>query len=121
MFLRKLTVMIVPLLMLAGVCFLWPYLNGWGFWSNAAQGLLVGIVLALLLPLSGAGRKKEPFGVLLWVPCILIFLLILAQYLHLNGVQHQLFTMIPPIQEHTIFTETLFAAFMMTTAVRTRK
>ena len=45
-----------------------------GFFSNVIQGALVGAALALLLPLSGAGKRKEPFGNLLWLPALLLVL-----------------------------------------------
>ena len=56
MFLRKLTVIVVPLALGWALCVLFPLLSGLGFWSNVLKGLLLGAGLALLLPLSGAGR-----------------------------------------------------------------
>ena len=68
MFLRKLLVIVVPLV-LCGLCvFFLPLLGGFGLWSDLLQGLILGALLALLLPLSGASRRKEPFATLLVVP-----------------------------------------------------
>ena len=49
MFLRKLTVMVAPLLLAAGLCLLFPVMGGLGFWSNVLKGLLMGVVLALVV------------------------------------------------------------------------
>ena len=54
MFLRKLLVIVVPLV-LCGLCvFFLPLLGGFGLWSDLLQGLILGALLALLLRLSGA-------------------------------------------------------------------
>ena len=50
MFLRKLTVMVAPLLLCALLCLLMPVLNGLGFWSNVLKGVLLG------------GGKELPFA-----------------------------------------------------------
>ncbi len=121
MFLRKLTVAAVPLLLLAGVCLLLPLTDGWGFWEPVAQGMLSGAALSLLLPLSGAGRKREPFASLLWIPCILTMLLVLGQGLRQGGASGRLLAAIPPFDERTVLVECLFAGFMLTTCLRTRR
>ena len=54
MFTRKLVVVIVPLLLVALLCQVFPLFDSLGFFSNVIQGALVGAALALLLPLSGA-------------------------------------------------------------------
>ena len=49
MFLRKLLVIVVPLV-LCGLCvFFLPLLGGFGLWSDLLQGLILGALLALLL------------------------------------------------------------------------
>ena len=56
MFLRKLLVIVVPLV-LCGLCvFFLPLLGGFGLWSDLLQGLILGALLALLLPPQGAVR-----------------------------------------------------------------
>lgn len=58
MFLRKLLVIFVPLV-LCGLCvFFLPLLGGFGLWSDLLQGLILGALLALLLPLSGASPPQ---------------------------------------------------------------
>ena len=50
MFLRKLLVIVVPLI-LCGLCvFFLPLLGGFGLWSDLLQGLILGALLALLIP-----------------------------------------------------------------------
>jgi len=122
MFLRKLTVMIVPLLLAAGVCALLPLLGGLGFFSWALLGLVLGIALALLLPVSGASRIREPFAGLLWVPALLLTLAVAYQYLSASG------TLIIPVllllhttQNNVILIECTFIGYMAATCVRTRK
>ena len=82
MFLRKLTVIMVPLCMLALMCLLMPLLFSldWYF-GGLFIGLLLGVLLSLLLPLSGATRMREPFAWLLVFPAALILLILLYQYL----------------------------------------
>ena len=52
MFLRKLTVIVVPLALGWLLCVVFPLLSGLGFWSNVLKGLLLGAGLALLLTLT---------------------------------------------------------------------
>ena len=53
--------------------------RGFGLWSDLLQGLILGALLALLLPLSGASRRKEPFATLLVVPMIVLIVLLALQ------------------------------------------
>lgn len=82
MFLRKLTVILVPLLMLLSLCLLLPlfFTLDW-FFGGVFIGLLLGTTLSLLLPLAGATRLREPFAWLLWVPAAVILVVLLYQYL----------------------------------------
>ena len=82
MFLRKLTVILVPLFMLALLCLVTPlfFSLNW-FFGGLLIGLLLGTLLSLLLPLSGATRMREPFAWLLWIPAAVILLVLLYQFL----------------------------------------
>ena len=82
MFLRKLTVILVPLCILLLLCLLLPLLFSldW-FFGGLLIGLLLGALLSLLLPLAGATRLREPFAWLLWIPAAVILLILLYQYL----------------------------------------
>ena len=70
MFLRKLTVILVPLCMLLLLCLLMPLLFSLDWYFGALFiGLLLGTLLSLLLPLSGATRMREPFSCIsIWLP-----------------------------------------------------
>ena len=57
-----------------------PYLG------SLLQGALLGVLLALLLPLAGATKMREPFAWLLWIPAALILLILLYQYLASQGI-----------------------------------
>ena len=121
MFLRKLTVMVVPLLLCVALCLLLPLLNGMGFMAWVLGGALLGILLALLLPLSGATRMREPFGQLLWVPSLLLALVMLYQYLHGAGLANlPLLAVLATNYGNVVFVEAALVGFMLTTVIRTR-
>ena len=91
MFLRKLTVILVPLCMLMVLCLMLPLLFSldW-FFGSLLIGLLLGALLSLLLPLAGATRLREPFAWLLWIPAAVILLVLLYQYLASVGAGQDL-------------------------------
>lgn len=122
MFLRKMLVMVVPLLLTLALCLLLPVLNGLGFWSNVIKGVLVGVALALLLPLSGASRRKEPFAVLLVVPLLLLILVVIYQYLSAIGTASvPVLDILSTTDGQVILVECLFIGYMATQFVRTRR
>ena len=122
MFLRKLTVMVAPLLLAAALCLLFPVMGGLGFWSNVLKGLLMGVVLALLLPLSGAGRKREPFAGLLWVPAVVLALVVTYQYLESIGtVNWPVLSMLTTRDGQVVLVECDFTGYMAAQCIRTKK
>lgn len=122
MFLRKLTVMVVPLLLALGLCLLLPVMNGLGFWSNVLKGVLLGVTLALLLPLSGAGRKREPFAGLLWIPALLLAAVVVYQYLNSMGMASlPVLDMLATRDGQVVLVECTFAGYMAAQCIRTRK
>ena len=122
MFLRKLTVMVAPLLLAAALCLLFPVMGGLGFWSNVLKGLLMGVVLALLLPLSGAGRKREPFAGLLWVPAVVLALVVTYQYLESIGtVNWPVLSMLTTRDAQVVLVECAFTGYMAAQCIRTKK
>ena len=122
MFLRKLLVMVVPLLLAAALCLLMPLLSGLGFWSDVLKGVLLGLALALLLPLSGATRRKEPFAVLLAVPLLMLVLTVLYQCLSSLDVVHwPVLDTLATGDGQTVLVESAFIGYMGTQAVRTRR
>ena len=122
MFLRKLTVMVAPLLLAAGLCLLFPVMGGLGFWSNVLKGLLMGVVLALLLPISGAGRKREPFAGLLWVPAVVLALVVTYQYLESIGtVNWPVLSMLTTRDGQVVMVECALTGYMADQCIRTKK
>ena len=122
MFLRKLTVMVAPLLLAAGLCLLFPVMGGLGFWSNVLKGLLMGVVLALLLPISGAGRKREPFAGLLWVPAVVLALVVTYQYLESIGtVNWSVLSMLTTRDGQVVMVECALTGYMAAQCIRTKK
>ena len=122
MFLRKLTVMAAPLLLAAGLCLLFPVMGGLGFWSNVLKGLLMGVVLALLLPISGAGRKREPFAGLLWVPAVVLALVVTYQYLESIGtVNWPVLSMLTTRDGQVVMVECALTGYMAAQCIRTKK
>ena len=122
MFLRKLTVIVVP----AALCWLlatvFPLLSGLGFWSNVLKGLLLGIGLALLLPLSGASRKREPFAGMLWIPAALTALVVIYQHLHSMGkVMLPVLSMLATTDGQVVLVECVFVGYMAMQCLRTQK
>lgn len=81
MFLRKLTVIVLPLAMVLAVCLLMPLLFADWYFGGLATGILLGVSLALLLPLAGATRLREPFAWLLCIPAVILLLVLLYQFL----------------------------------------
>lgn len=124
MFLRKLTVIVIPLCMLIVLCLLVPFFSTLHmFFGSLLLGTVLGILLALLLPLAGATRLREPFAWLLWVPSALILLVLLYQFLALNGVGNSIpvLRLLATGESRIITMEAAFAAYMLTFSVRTGK
>ena len=124
MFLRKLTVLLVPLGMLLVLCLLTMLFRSMdAFFGSLLLGTLLGILLALLLPLSGATRLREPFAWLLWIPAAVILLVLLYQFLAFQQIGQDLPVLrLLATNDSRIFTvEASFAAYMITFSIRTGK
>ena len=121
MFLRKLVVVVLPLLMAALLCFLFPLLEGMPFWTEVFKGGTLGVSLALLLPLCGATKKREPFSGLLWVPLVTLIVVVLSQYLAVLGISVPLLDMLRTGDSNVILVECAFVGFLAVQMLRTRK
>lgn len=122
MFLRKLTVLLIPLCMLLLICLLIPFFSSLGsFFASLVLGIVLGILLALLLPLAGATSIREPFAWLLVFPAVLILLVLLYQYLAMNGVGYNwlLLRLLAVNDARIITVEAAFAAYMLAFSIRT--
>jgi hypothetical protein len=126
MFLRKLTVILVPLCMLLLLCLLLPLLFSldW-FFGGLLIGLILGTLLSLLLPLAGATRLREPFAWLLWIPAAVILVILLYQYLASVSPALQVpvlrLLVVQPGSSGSwiIALEGAFAAYLLTFSIRT--
>ena len=124
MFLRKLTVIAVPLGMLLLLCLITPLLSRMHpFFGSLLFGAVLGVLLALLLPLAGATRLREPFAWLMFVPSAVILLILLYQFLAANQVGHTLpvLRLLVANDPRVIMAEGAFAAYMLTFSIRTGK
>ncbi len=124
MFLRKLTVLTVPLGMIFLLCLLMPVFASMdAFFGPLLLGAVTGVLLALLLPLSGATRMREPFAWLMWIPAAVILLVLLYQFLAMNGTGADLpvLRLLATRDNHVIAAESTFAAYMLAFSVRTGK
>ena len=120
MFLRKGTVIAVPLGMLALVC-LGARLAGSmdAFFGSLLLGALLGVALALLLPLAGATKLREPFAYLLWIPAALILAVLLYQYLASMGMEIPVLRLLATNDSRVITVEGAFASYMIAFSLRT--
>ncbi len=120
MFLRKLTVLLLPLGLLILIAVLLPLLAELGaFFGSLLLGTALGIALGLLLPLAGATRMREPFAWLLWIPAALVLGVLLYQYLASLGTDIPLFRLLATNDSRLITVESTFASYMITFSVRT--
>lgn len=120
MFLRKLTVICVPLIMLLALCLLFPLLNVLDYFTaGVLRGSVLGVCLALLLPLAGAIKRREPFGGLLWLPAILTIALIGYQLVALTTTPIPVLSLLATTDGQIVQLESTFAAYMLTTCIRT--
>lgn len=120
MFLRKLTVIVLPLGMLLALCLLMPLFASLGpFFGNLLLGAVLGVMLGLLLPLAGATRLREPFAHLLWVPAAILVLVLIGQYLASLGTDLPLLRLLATQDARVITVESAFAAYMIAFSLRT--
>ena len=108
------------------LCLLIPLFGSMdAFFGPLLLGAVLGVMLALLLPLAGATRMREPFAWLLWIPAAVILLILLYQYLASVGVGHAvpvLRLLIVPSDYHGslyVVVESAFAAYMLAFSIRT--
>ena len=93
------------------------------FFGSLLLGALLGVLLALLLPLAGATRLREPFAWLLWIPAAVILLILLYQFLAMNRVGQNvpLLRLLATGDARVLTAESAFAAYMLTFSLLTGK
>lgn len=123
-FLRKLTVVLVPLGMLLLLSLLTPLFSSMDvFCGSLLLGAILGMLLGLLLPLAGATRLREPFAWMLIIPAAIILLILLYQFLAANqvGADLPVLRLLAVKDARIITVEAAFAAYMLTFSIRTGK
>ncbi len=123
MFFRKLMVMVLPILLLAAFWFLMPFLNtlSLGFFDGVVRGVCLGIGLALIMPIAGAGKRREHFAALLWIPAVLTLLVLVYQYLEAMGIFSVEYLHVLATEDREMLTiESLFLAYMAVVSLRLR-
>ena len=121
MFVRKLVVIFVPLLLAGLLCWLVPYIAGTDFGANVLLGGTLGVSLVLLLPLSGASRRREPFAGLLWVPLMVLCIVLAAQYMAFIGIEMSVLELFRTGHPQTVLVESAFIGYMAVQVFRTKK
>ena len=120
MFLRKLLVILGPLLLCLIAVVVFPLIERISDWFPRflLMGLLLGALLAALIPLIGA-RRKEPFLRILWVPTVLLILLLSYQALyHSNAIDLKAIEFLSTNSSITVFMESTFLGYMITLLFR---
>lgn len=120
MFLRKLVVIFLPLALIALLMLVLPAMSGIPFWSEVLKGAALGVSLGLLLPLTGATKRREPFAGLLWAPMLLLCIALAGQYLWVIGISIPVLSALHTTSSDVILTECAFVAFMAVHLIRTK-
>ena len=121
MFLRKLVVVFVPLLLAGLLCIVFPLMLQLGFWTNVLLGGLLGVSLALMLPLSGVSKRREPFAGLMWIPLVTLIVIVVVQYLESRGIAVPVLGVFRTTQSPVVLVECAFVGYMLVAVLRTRK
>ncbi len=85
MFLRKLAVILLPLLGLWALLRLAGPVQGLGVWGEAGFGILGGLELSAIPMIAGERRGQIPFTRQLWIPAALLLVLMILQGLAIFG------------------------------------
>ena len=117
MFLRKLMVILLPLICLGILLALSGWLPGLGFWGTAALGFLSGLAVAVFPMAAGEARGHVPFRRLLLVPALLLAALLIAQALAVRGTATGLPGFLAAVNTTQVLLEAAFAGGLAGTAL----
>ncbi len=114
MFFRKVMVIFLPLLLLAACWFVLPYADdlSFGFFNGVIKGAVLGIALALIMPIAGAGKRREHFALLLLIPAVLTLGVLVYQYLETQGISVRYLHVLATENEEMLMIESLFLFYM---------
>ena len=120
MFFRKLMTMLLPPVLLAGIGFLFPYMDGI---ENAliravSEGAVLGIALALIFP-KGPVKRRDHFFLVLLVPTVLLLAVLVYQYLESAGIiRVDALQLLVTQDQRLLGLESTFAFFLLTGCIR---
>ena len=120
MFFRRLMVMLLPPVLLAGLCFLFPYMDGIEdtFFRAVSEGAVLGIALALIFP-KGPVKRRDHFFLVLLVPTVLLLAVLVYQYLEGAGILHvEALQLLLTQDERVLGLESTFVFFLLTACFR---
>ncbi len=120
MFLRKLLVIALPLALCFLLIVLFPLISSADirFFEYVVDGILLGIAMALLIPLMGS-RRRETFSRLYIIPTVILLLVIAYQYLQQIGVwKFAALSFLTATGPMTVMLESAFLGFLATVSIR---
>ena len=114
MLLRKLTAALLPLLLCVVFCAALRLLDGWlgagGFWVFALKGVLLGGLLALVLPIAGVRAHTNGLTPWLFTGAGVLLAVLLYQYMETIGTLHSAF-LSRRIEEYLTSKRSVFAGY----------
>lgn len=126
MLLRKLTAALLPLLLCIVFCAALRLLDGWlgalGFWTFALKGLLLGGLLALVLPIGGVRARTNGLTPWLFVGAGILLAVILYQYMETIGTLHSAFlSSVLAVNGQVVWVESAFMGYLTVAGVIYRR
>lgn len=126
MLLRKMLVALGPLILCAVVCAVFRWMDGLmgagAFWAFALKGGLLGMALALVLPLSGVRARTTGLTGWLLAGAALLLAAMVYQYLEsTNAVHWALLSTLLPFNGQVVLVEGAAAGYMTAAALWYRR
>ena len=118
MLLRKLTAALLPLLLCVVFCAALRLLDGWlgagGFWVFALKGVLLGGLLALVLPIAGVRAHTNGLTPWLFTGAGVLLAVLLYQYMETIGTLHSAFlSSLLTVNGQVVLVESAFMGYLM--------
>lgn len=126
MLLRKLVAALCPLLLCLLACAAYRWLDGVllasSFFSFLAKGVLLGILVAVLLPVAGVRSRSNGLIPWLFAGAGLLLLLLNYQYLETAGLVHSRFLLaLLSINGQVVLVESTVMSFLCVTGLMNRR
>ena len=126
MLLRKLAAALGPLLLCLVVCAAFRWVDGLlgaaNFFAFLLKGLLLGLCLALVLPLAGVSARTNGLVPWLFAGAGLLLILLAYQYLETSGVLHSaLLLNLISIHGQVVLVESTVMGYLCATALMYRR